>query len=151
MTPSLYIPVGVGVGVAWLIGLAGWYGRPLLRAWRRAGKVDDVWHDTRGSVLVEAAFIFPIFLLLVLGAFDLLWAETTRANVAFLAQQAAVCLERSGCDAAAYIAGNAAMVGLDPAKLSAVVTKTTVRIEYRYDPVGPDFPHITLRAVAVIP
>lgn len=134
-----------GVGILWLLGILHWYGKPLYQFWKRAGREDS------GSILVEAAFVFPIFLLLILGAFDLLWAETAKANLNFLTQQAVVCLETTGCDANAYIANNAAVVGLDPAKLTATVTGKTVHAEYAYAPVGPDFPHITLSATAVAP
>jgi hypothetical protein len=110
----------------------------------------------RGSVLVEAAFVLPVFFLLILGAFDLLWCETAKSSLNYLAQQASVCLGTTGCNVYTYVPADANTVGLNPANVSAPVVvpgfpHSTVTITYKYTPIGPFFPSVTLTSSATSP
>jgi hypothetical protein len=106
----------------------------------------------KGAVLIELAFALPIFMLFMLGALDLLLCVTQRGSVVFLTQQAAVCLQKVGCDANVYIQNNAPALGLNMNYLTYTVSINQVQISYNYQPVGPVWPRNTvLSATATNP
>jgi len=102
----------------------------------------------RGVILVEMCFATVVFCMLALGILDMTLATGAKSNVGFLATQAAVCASKPGCDAAGYVLASGPGLGLNPARLTVIVSGTTVTVSYAYKPVGPVFPAVTLQATA---
>lgn len=108
-----------------------------------------------GSVLLEFALLLPVFLLLVLGGFDLILAGNAKNNLDYVAEQTASCLAHTpaNCsDPQGYASQLGQGVGLNvPVTItqnacngcvSVTATATT-------QPVSPFFPALNLSATAV--
>jgi hypothetical protein len=87
-------------------------------------------HSPRAQAIVEFALVIPLFMLLVVGIFDLARAYTAYTVVASCAREAArsgaVHLGQPGWDAQARQAGLNLAVGVDTAAVSIAVTQTTI-------------------------
>jgi hypothetical protein len=105
----------------------------------------------KGTIMLEAAIVLPVFMLTILGGFDLLSARSAKSNLDFLAREAAICAATAGCDAQSYINGSAAGLSLDPARIGTKITGKSVTLSYPFNPVGPMIPSITLQSTATIP
>jgi TadE-like protein len=85
----------------------------------------------RGQVLVEFVLMLPFLLMILLGGCDLVWVETQRASVSYLATQAAVCNARPGCDPNSYVMRAEPGFALDPAATGIVIFPGEVDLSYR--------------------
>ncbi len=81
-----------------------------------------------GATIVEATLVIPLFLLLLLGIFQLgmiLSAQITLKNASAVAVRAAV-LSSATADDVKQAAATAIQPSLDPARLTTALTSTTV-------------------------
>jgi Flp pilus assembly protein TadG len=105
----------------------------------------------RGAVILEAAFVVPLLLMLILGGLDLTLLARARSNVDWIARQAASCSATQGCDVQALAASNAAGLSM-PGALSVVINAPgAVTVTYSWAPVGPFLSATTLTATAEVP
>jgi Flp pilus assembly protein TadG len=104
--------------------------------------------NQRGAALLEFALIVPVFLLLILGAMDLLLCEMAKSNLSYITTQAANCAAKKGCDVKGYVDSAAGGLSMDGKSISISQKGDTVTLSTHYNPIGPVFPSITLSATA---
>jgi hypothetical protein len=104
----------------------------------------------RGSILLEMALCIPVFLLLVLGGFDLVWCCRAKSNLDWIAQQAASCSAKTSCDVNALVNKDANGLSLDSTKITRTFDPGagTATLVYAYKAIGPFWPNLTLTSSA---
>jgi Flp pilus assembly protein TadG len=111
--------------------------------WRLAAR-----RQQRGAVILEAAFVFPILLLLVLGGLDLSLLARARSNVDYITQKSADCSAKQGCDPVALATANAQGLAM-PGQLTVTVNQPgDVTVTYSWAPIGPFISATTLQSEA---
>jgi Flp pilus assembly protein TadG len=102
----------------------------------------------RGAVILEAAFVLPVFLLLILGGFDLTLLAHAKSNTDWIAEQSAVCSAKQGCDPVALAQANATALSM-PGNLNITVEAPgDVIVTYGWAPIGPFMSATTIYAEA---
>ena len=106
----------------------------------------------RGQALIEFVLILPIFLFLVLGSLDFLWFVGQRANLDFIAGQAAICNAKAGCNPAVYAAQAASGLHLNPAQLTVTINSPkSVTLTYTASSLTTFTRALTFTATATTP
>ena len=111
----------------------------------------DRWHRQRGSILIEAAIMIPLFLMLCFAGLDCLWAMQEKSTVVWLAQQAAACSVATppgACNPQTFVTNQAAGLGLTPARLTLTAASGSATVTYQTVPLSLFFPALTLTASA---
>jgi hypothetical protein len=112
------------------------------------------WHRQqreRGSILIEAAIIIPLFCMLSFAGLDCVWAMQEKSTVTWLAQQAAVCsivTPPGACVPQTLVLGQAAGMGLAPARLQLTAASGSATVTYQTQSLTGFFPSLTLTASA---
>lgn len=103
----------------------------------------------RGSVLLEAALVIPLFCALIFMGLDCVWAMQEKSTMIWLASQAATCSTMpTSCSPATLVANDAAGMSLNAANLTLTMSGNTAMVSYVTTPLTPLFPSLTLTASA---
>ena len=108
----------------------------------------------KGAVLIEFALVLSLFLLLILGGFDMLSVMSAKSNVNWIAQTLATCAKNNnnnGCPGAtakslalgfSMDSKNISQAGINP-----------ITVTYKWTPISPWFPSgkQTLTSTATAP
>jgi TadE-like protein len=107
-----------------------------------------------GAVLLEAALVFPVLLLLILGGFDLTRLANAKSNNDWIAQKIADCTKAKTCAGAQATAQNLASgFSMNPSGITATAAGNTATVGYQWMPVSPFFPSagVQLTSMATAP
>jgi len=111
----------------------------------------------RGQSLLEFALVLPLMILLLLGGVDLITLYTSQQNVEYIAEESARCSAVNGEGCQQGIEQYAQMLASDVKlmnsnELTAIENEcrgcSSITVTYRWAPVFPGVPHITLKSTA---
>lgn len=104
----------------------------------------------RGAILVEFAFVLPIFLFLILGGIDLMRIENAKSDLDAIVISTAACNAQSNCgtDPQSYARNLAQGFLMAPAATSASCSGNTCTAQYNWIPLSPFFSAANLTATA---
>lgn len=110
------------------------------------------WIHQRGSILLEFCLVLPIFLLLILGGFDLITLATAKSNVDWISQQVATCTKAATCPAAQVTAQSiAGGFGMNTAAVTATAAGNVATVGYLWQGISPFFSPTQLQSTATAP
>jgi hypothetical protein len=104
----------------------------------------------KGTVLIEFALVLSVFLLLILGGFDLQRMANSKSNVDWIAQTIATCTKNNSC-AGATPPSLAAGFSMTTKNISPNNDQNPITVTYRWEPISPFFKTQFLTSTATAP
>jgi Flp pilus assembly protein TadG len=120
--------------------------------WLAGGRGGRHLAPERESVLLEAALVFPVLLLLILGGFDLNRLANAKSNTDSIAAEIATCSKAKTCAAPQTMAQNLASgFGLNPNNVTATAGGHSATIAHQWTSASQFSQPMQLQSMAIAP